>query len=110
MICVACIYIHLLNKLNKEPETQEEQLLDAAVPSASKIQHDDEEMEIVPNKTVTKILDIDDGDSVSKDDKLFVISGYKMINSSILKEMLCSTSSKCKNCRRENCIELFTRQ
>ena len=40
-----------LEELNKEPEMLEEQLLDAAVPSTSKIQHDDEEMEIVPNKT-----------------------------------------------------------
>ena len=46
--------------------------------------------------TDTKILDIDDGDSVSKDDKLSVITGYK-ISHSILKEMLCRTSSKCKN-------------
>ena len=95
-----------LEELNKEPETQEEQLLDDAV-STSKIQHDDEEMEIVPNKTVSKILDIDDGDSVSKDDKLSVITGYKMIHSSILKEMFSYFIKMQKVSTCENCIELL---
>ena len=73
----------------------QEQLVDggaADVPSTSqKQQH--KKIELIPltNTTVAKIVDIDDGDmdSVSKDGKLSAISGYKLIHSSILQEMLC---------------------
>ena len=59
-------------------------------------QHDDDEMELLPakrNKTVTKILSL--GEEVDvENEQLTLISGYKVMHSSILQQMSQSVS-KC---------------
>ena len=65
-------------------------------------------MELLPakrNKTVTKILSL--GEEVDvENEQLTLISGYKVIHSSILQQMLQSVS-KCKHCNRENTAQVF---